>query len=128
MVNSAREDVVKRVREATAKRGADIVVDYVGKATWNQSLLCAKRGGRIVTCGATTGYDPAEDLRHIFFRQLQIFGCTMGNNAEFAAAMRCLFQGKLTAVIDCVLPLKDAAEGHRRIEARKVFGKIVLTI
>jgi NADPH:quinone reductase-like Zn-dependent oxidoreductase len=127
VVNSTREDVVKRVREATGKRGADIVVDYVGKATWNQSLVCAKRGGRIVTCGATTGYDPAEDLRHIFFRQLQVIGCTMGNNAEFAAAMRCLFQGKLTPVIDSVLPLRDAAEGHRRIEARQVFGKIVLT-
>jgi NADPH:quinone reductase-like Zn-dependent oxidoreductase len=127
VVNSAREDVVKRVREATAKRGVEIVVDSVGKATWLQSLLCAKRGGRIVTCGATTGYDPAEDLRHIFFRQLQILGCTMGNNAEFGAAMRCLFQGQLTPVIDSVLPLKDAAQAHRRIEERKAFGKIVLT-
>ena len=125
-LNSSRDDVVKRVREATAKRGADLVVDYVGKATWNQSLLCAKRGGRIVTCGATTGHDPTEDLRHVFFRQLQILGCTMGNNAEFAAAMRCLFQGKLAPVIDSVLPLKDAAEAHRRIEERRTFGKIVL--
>jgi NADPH:quinone reductase-like Zn-dependent oxidoreductase len=125
-LNSTRDDVVKRVREATARRGADIVVDYVGKATWGLSLLCAKRGGRIVTCGATSGYDPAEDLRHIFFRQLQVLGCTMGNNAEFAAAMRCLFQGKLLPVIDFVLPLKDAAEAHRRIEARRTFGKVVL--
>ncbi len=125
-VNSSRDDVVKRVREATAKRGADIVVDYVGKATWNQSLLCAKRGGRVVTCGATSGYDPTEDLRHVFFRQLQILGCTMGNNAELAAALRCLFLGKLAPVIDSVLPLKDAAEAHRRIEARRSFGKVVL--
>ena len=125
-INSSTGDVVKRVREATGKRGADIVVDYVGKATWNQSLLCTKRGGRIVTCGATSGYDPAEDLRHVFFRQLQILGCTMGNNAEFAAAMRCLVQGKLVPVIDSVMPLKDAADAHRRIEARKTFGKVVL--
>ena len=125
-INSAREDVVRRVREATSKRGVDIVVDYVGKATWNQSLLCAKRGGRIVTCGATSGYDPAEDLRHVFFRQLQILGCTMGNNAEFAAAMRCVYNGQLAPVIDSVLPLKDAGEAHRRIEARRTFGKVVL--
>jgi NADPH:quinone reductase-like Zn-dependent oxidoreductase len=126
VLNSTRDDVVKRVREATGKQGADIVVDYVGKATWNQSLLCAKRGGRIVTCGATSGYDPAEDLRHVFFRQLQILGCTMGNESELASALRCLFQGKLAPVIDSVLPLKDAAEAHRRIEARQTFGKVVL--
>jgi NADPH:quinone reductase-like Zn-dependent oxidoreductase len=126
VLNSTRDDVVKRVREATGKQGADIVVDNVGKATWNQSLLCAKRGGRIVTCGATSGYDPVEDLRHVFFRQIQILGCTMGNESELAAALRCLFQGKLSPVIDSVLPLKDAAEAHRRIEARKTFGKVVL--
>jgi NADPH:quinone reductase-like Zn-dependent oxidoreductase len=125
-LNSTRDDVVKKVREATAKRGADIVVDYVGKATWVQSLLCAKRGGRIVTCGATSGYDPAEDLRHVFFRQLQILGCTMGNNAEFAAALRCLFQGRLAPVIDSVLPLAEAAQAHRKIEERRTFGKVIL--
>lgn len=127
-LNSTKDDVVKRVREATSKRGVDIVVDYIGKATWAQSLQCAKRGGRIVTCGATSGYDPAEDLRHIFFRQLQILGCTMGNNAEFATAMRSLVQGKLTPVVDSVLPLKDAAEGHRRIESRQTFGKVILVL
>ncbi|HZN62314.1 MAG TPA: zinc-binding dehydrogenase [Planctomycetota bacterium] len=126
VLNSTRDDVVKRVREATGKQGVDIVVDYVGKATWAQSLLCAKRGGRIVTCGATSGHDPAEDLRHVFFRQLQILGCTMGNESEFAAALRCLFQGKLSPVIDSVVPLQEAAEAHRRIEGRRTFGKVVL--
>ena len=126
-LNSTRDDVVKRVREATGKQGVDIVVDYVGKATWNQSLLCAKRGGRIVTCGATSGFDPTEDLRHVFFRQIQILGCTMGNEAELAIALRCLFQGKLVPVIDSVIPLKDVAEAHQRILDRKTFGKVVLT-
>jgi NADPH:quinone reductase-like Zn-dependent oxidoreductase len=126
VLNSTRDDVVKRAREATKKQGADIVVDYVGKATWLQSLLCAKRGGRIVTCGATSGYDPTEDLRHVFFRQIQILGCTMGNEGEFASVLRCLFQGKLAPVIDSVVPLKDAAEAHRRIQERKTFGKVVL--
>jgi NADPH:quinone reductase-like Zn-dependent oxidoreductase len=126
VLNSTRDDVVKRVREATGKQGVDIVVEYVGKATWAQSLACAKRGGRIVTCGATSGYDPAEDLRHVFFRQLQILGCTMGNEGELAAVLRCLVQGKLAPVIDSVMPLKDAAEAHRRIQDRKTFGKVVL--
>ena len=126
-LNSTKDDVVKRVKEATGRRGCDIVVDYVGKATWNQSLLCAKRGGRIVTCGATSGFDPVEDLRHVFFRQIQILGCTMGNEAELAAALRCLFQGKLTPVIDCVMPLAEAAKAHQLIQDRKTFGKVVLT-
>src|SRR5262245_60046170 len=82
VINHAKEDVARRVREITAKRGVDVVVDYIGKETWGKSLLCARRGGRIVTCGATTGHDPAEDLRHIFFRQLEIHGSTMGSNED----------------------------------------------
>ncbi len=126
VLNHAKEDVGKRVREITAKRGVDIVVDYVGRETWKTSLLSARRGGRIVTCGATSGYDPVEDLRHVFFRQVQILGCTMGNNAEFGDAMRALVQGRLAPVIDSVLPMSDVAEGHRRLSGRGVFGKIVL--
>lgn len=126
VIHHQKEDVSRRVRELTSKRGVDLVVDYVGKETWGTSLQCARRGGRIVTCGATTGHDPVEDLRHVFFRQLQIQGCTMGNNGEFADAMRCLFQGRLRPVVDAVLPLRDVAEAHRRIESRTVFGKLVL--
>ncbi|MBI2930525.1 MAG: zinc-binding dehydrogenase [Planctomycetes bacterium] len=125
-VNHAREDVVKRVREITGKRGVDVVVDYIGKETWGKSLLCLRRGGRLVTCGATSGYDPTEDLRHVFYRQIEIHGSTMGNNSDLSASLRCLFQGKVRPLIDAVLPLKDAAEAHRRIEARETFGKVVL--
>jgi len=127
VLNSTREDVAKRVREITAKRGVDVVVDYIGKDTWGKSLLCLKRGGRLVTCGATTGFDPPEDLRHIFFRQLEIHGSTMGNNDDLMAALRCLFQGRLRPVIDSTFPLAAAADAHRKIEARATFGKVILT-
>lgn len=126
VLNAAREDVLARVRELTGKRGVDLVVDYIGKETWARSLQCLRRGGRLVTCGATSGYDPAEDLRQIFYRQLEVIGCTMGNNKELLDALRLLFEGRARPVIDAVLPLRDVREAHRRVESRQVFGKLVL--
>jgi NADPH:quinone reductase-like Zn-dependent oxidoreductase len=126
VLNHAREDVVRRVRELTSKRGVDVVVDYIGKDTWARSVQIVRRGGRIVTCGATSGYDPAEDLRQIFFRQIEVIGCTMGNNKELLDALRPVFEGRLRPVIDSVLPLSDVAAAHERIERRMAFGKIIL--
>lgn len=125
-INSRSEDVVARVKELTGKRGVDLVVDYVGKDTWTRSLQCLRRGGRLVTCGATSGYDPVEDLRHVFYRQLEILGTTMGNDKELSDALRLLFSGRVRPVLDAVYPLKDAAEAHRRLESRAAFGKLVL--
>ncbi|MBI2899695.1 MAG: zinc-binding dehydrogenase [Planctomycetes bacterium] len=126
VINHGCEDVVKRVKERTGRRGVDLVVDYVGKETWARSLAAVRRGGRIATCGATSGHDPLEDLRHIFYRQLEVVGCTMGNNRELMSGLKLLFEGKIRPVIDGVVPMRDAAEAHRRIEARKAFGKVVL--
>jgi NADPH:quinone reductase-like Zn-dependent oxidoreductase len=126
VLNHTREDVVARVKELTGKRGADVVVDYIGKETWARSLQCLRRGGRLVTCGATTGHDPVEDLRHVFFRQLEIIGSTMGTDRELDEFLQLVFDGKLRPVVDRVMPMKDAAEAHRLIESRKVFGKVVL--
>jgi NADPH:quinone reductase-like Zn-dependent oxidoreductase len=126
VLHSRSEDVVARVKELTGKRGVDLVVDYVGKETWTRSLQCLRRGGRLVTCGATSGHDPAEDLRHVFYRQLEIRGSTMGNDKELAEALRLLFAGRVRPVIDRVFPLRDAAEAHRRLESRASFGKLVL--
>jgi NADPH:quinone reductase-like Zn-dependent oxidoreductase len=126
VLNHSREDVLQRVRELTARRGVDLVVDYIGKETWGRSLQCLRRGGRLVTCGATSGYDPAEDLRQVFYRQLEIIGCTMGNAKELQDALRLLFAGRVRPVIDGVLPLADAAQAHRRLEMRQAFGKIIL--
>src|SRR5262249_40717754 len=110
-----------------ARRGVDVVVDYIGNDTWVQSLRSARKGGRVLTCGATTGFAPQTDLRHIFYRQVQVIGSTMGSHSEFLNVMKGIFRGRLKAVIDRVLPLSEARVGHELIEKREVFGKIVLT-
>ena len=126
LINHARSPFDKAVRETTAKRGVDVVMDYVGKETWQQSLRATVRGGRIVTCGASTGFDPVEDLRHVFFRQLSILGSTMGSAKEFADLMAAVASGKLKPVVDRAMPLEQVAEAHRLLEARRVFGKLIL--
>lgn len=128
VINHAKEDFSKRIREITNKRGVDLVVDYIGKETWQKSMLSMKRGGRLVTCGATSGYDPVEDIRHIFYRQLEIIGCTMGSDKEFFDVIRLVLRKKLVPAIDRVVPLKEAAAAHQAIQDRTVFGKVVLAV
>jgi NADPH:quinone reductase-like Zn-dependent oxidoreductase len=127
LINYTAEEFDKAIRDLTNKRGVDIVVDYIGADTWVRSLRSARRGGRVLTCGATTGFAPQTDLRHIFFRQVQVLGSTMGSHREFLDVMKCVFRGQLKPVIDRVLPLPEARKGHELIEQRAVFGKIVLT-
>jgi NADPH:quinone reductase-like Zn-dependent oxidoreductase len=128
LINGETEDVARRIREETARRGVDVVVDYVGKATWVKSLQSLVRGGRLVTCGATTGYNPEEDLRHVFYRQLEVIGSTMGSRNELMAPLRLVFEGKMRPVVSAVYDLKDTAEAHRAMEARKTLGKIVIKV
>jgi NADPH:quinone reductase-like Zn-dependent oxidoreductase len=128
LINGEKEDVVCRIREETARRGVDVVVDYVGKATWVKSLQSLSRGGRLVTCGATTGYNPEEDLRHVFYRQLEIIGSTMGSRNELMAPLKLIFEGRMRPVVSAVYDLKDTAEAHRAMEARKTLGKIVIKV
>jgi len=125
-INYSDEAWPKQVRAATNRRGVDVTVDCVGKATWNQSLRLTRAGGRVLTCGATTGHDPVEDLRHIFFRQLSIIGSTMGSMADLQAALTAADSGGLRSVVDRTLPLGSAAEAHQLIEDRAVLGKVVL--
>ena len=127
LINYAKEEFDKKIRQLTDRRGVDVVVDYIGAETWVRSLRSARKGGRILTCGATTGYDPKTDLRQIFYRQLQVIGSTMGSPRDFLDAMRCVFRGQIKPVIDRVLPLSEARSGHEAIERREVFGKVVLT-
>ena len=128
LIHSENEDVARRVRDLTGRRGVDVVVDYVGKATWQKSLQCLSRGGRLVTCGATTGYNPEEDLRHIFYRQLEVIGSTMGSHNELMAPLNLIFEGRMRPVVSAVFELKDTAEAHRVMEARKSLGKIVIRV
>src|SRR5215471_12066346 len=127
LINYKTDEFDKKIRELTNKRGVDVVVDYIGADTWVRSLRSARRGGRVLTCGATTGFAPQTDLRHIFFRQVQIIGTTMGNHRDFLNVMNCVFRGQLKPVIDRILPLTEARQAHELIEKRAVFGKIVLT-
>ena len=126
LIDYKTDEFDKRIRELTNRRGVDVVVDYIGADTWVRSLRSARRGGRVLTCGATTGFDPQTDLRQIFFRQVQVIGSTMGSHREFLDVMKCVFRGQLKPVIDRVLPLSEARGGHELIEERSVFGKIVL--
>lgn len=128
LIDYTREDVVERVREITRKRGVDICVDYIGKDTWVDSLRSTSRGGRIVTCGATTGYDPRTDLRHIYYRQLEIIGSTMGSKNELLAPLKFIFDGRMKPVIGKVLHLENTADGHRLIEDRRALGKVVVRV
>jgi NADPH:quinone reductase-like Zn-dependent oxidoreductase len=127
LINYKTDEFDKKIRDLTHRRGVDIVIDYIGADTWVRSLRSARRGGRVLTCGATTGFAPQTDLRQIFYRQVQVIGSTMGSHREFLDVMKCIFRGQLKPVIDSVLPLKDARKGHELIEQRAVFGKIVLT-
>ena len=123
---SSRDDVARRVSEATGRRGCDVVVDSIGDATWMISLRAAAKGGRVVTCGATSGPNPREELRLIFWKQLSILGSTMANDREFRAAAAAVFSGRLKPRIDSVHSFADAAAAYARMESGRQFGKIVL--
>lgn len=123
---SSRDDVARRVSEATDRRGCDVVVDCVGDATWMISLRSAAKGGRVVTCGATSGPNPREELRLIFWKQISILGSTMANDREFRAAAAAVFSGRLDPRIDSVHRFDDVAAAYARMESGRQFGKIVL--
>jgi NADPH:quinone reductase-like Zn-dependent oxidoreductase len=122
------EDVAKAVRALTGKRGVDVVVDTVGEKTWTASLLAVAKGGRIVTCGATTGPNPAEEIRQIYWKQISILGSTMANDREFRQLLSAVAAGRLSPRIDRVYPLERGREAYERLEAGAQYGKIVLAI
>ncbi|MDP9001401.1 MAG: zinc-binding dehydrogenase [Myxococcota bacterium] len=128
LIDSATQDFVAEVKRLTGKRGAEVVVDHVGGEILAKSILAAAAGGRIVTCGATAGHEPAIDLRHVFFRQIAIMGSTMGSKGSLFDILEHVKQGRLKPVVDRVLPLWEAREGHRVLEAREAFGKVVLEV
>jgi NADPH:quinone reductase-like Zn-dependent oxidoreductase len=127
VINHHDDDLVAVVRRLTGKRGVDVVVEHVGQATWERSIKALARGGRLVTCGNTTGWDGRLDLRFLFSRQLSLLGSYMGTKAELLQAARFFFEGRLAPLVDTVLPLAEAAEAHRRLEQGEVAGKLVLT-
>jgi NADPH:quinone reductase-like Zn-dependent oxidoreductase len=128
VINYETQDFVAEVKKLTGKRGADIVIEHVGGEVFSKSVVAAAAGGRIVTCGATAGFQPNVDLRHVFFRQIAILGSTMGSKGSLFRILEYVKAGKLKPVVDRVLPLWEAREAHRALEAREAFGKIVLEV
>ena len=126
VINYSKEDFVNRVSEYTENKGVDVVFEHIGPETWEKSLLCLKRGGRIVTCGATSGPTVSFDLRFLFAKQLSISGCYMGSRKELMDVLRLIESGRLKPVVDSVFPIKDAAAAQTKMLERKQFGKIVL--
>jgi alcohol dehydrogenase len=107
--------------------GVDVVINFTGGDTWQPSLKCLKRGGKLLVCGATAGYDPKEDLRYIWSFELQIIGSNSFYDENLIALMALIQEGKMKPVIDKVVPLEGAAEGLRLIQDRHVIGKVVVT-
>ena len=127
-VNHASQDVVDAVKAATDGRGADVVVESVGQATWERSLQAAGTGGRITVCGATSGPNPPAALHRIWWKQLTIYGSTMGTKTDFEGVYELVKSGKAKPIVDAVFPLSAARAAHERMEAGDQLGKIVLTI
>jgi NADPH:quinone reductase-like Zn-dependent oxidoreductase len=126
IVNYTRDDWPKEVRKLTGGRGVDVVFEHTGEATWPGSIVSLKKGGRLVTCGATSGFDARTDLRQVFYRHLTILGSMMGSKAELLAAMKFIKSGQIRAVVDRTLPLAEARKAHQLMEDRAQFGKLVL--
>ena len=126
VVNYTREDWPREVRRLTGKRGADVIFEHTGAQTWPGSIQALARDGRLVTCGATSGFDARTDLRQLFYRHLSFLGSFMGSKAELLDAMKFVESGAIRAVIDRTLPLAEARRAHELMEDRAQFGKLVL--
>ena len=125
-INYTRDDWPREVKRLTGRRGVDVVFEHTGSATWQGSISSLKNNGRLVTCGATSGYDALTDLRQVFYRHLTILGSFMGSKAELLEAMKFVRMGKIRGVVDRVLPLSEARQAHELLESREQFGKVVL--
>lgn len=127
-INGAKEDIARRVLALTGGRGVDVVFENVGAAVWSSALKSLVRGGRLVTCGATTGDQPGADLRRLFIRQLQVMGSTLGDLGEFADLLRVCERGLIRPVIDRRYGLDDAHAALDRLESGAQFGKLAIEI
>ncbi|HYS22768.1 MAG TPA: zinc-binding dehydrogenase [Candidatus Eisenbacteria bacterium] len=128
LINHKTQKIRDEVRRLTNKRGVDVVFEHVGTSTWDDSLASLAAGGRLVTCGATTGYDAKVDLRFLFTRQLSLLGSYMGTKSELQTVMKLVVAGKLKPIVDRVFPLAEAAAAHAYLESSSQFGKVVLKV
>ncbi len=122
------EDLAKQIRALTGGRGVDVVIEHIGPAVWEACLGALAKGGRLVTCGATTGPEVKLDLRHLFSRQLTVQGSYMGTRAELLQAAALVGRGQVKPVVDRVFPLSEARAAQEWMLNRRVFGKLVLSV
>ncbi len=127
-VSHADDDVVQAVKDATGGKGANVVVETVGEATWERSLAAAAQEGRVVVCGATSGHSPPARLYRLWWKQLAVFGSTMGMPSDFEGAYELIRTGRARIHVDSVFPLSEATSAHERLESGAQFGKVVLSI
>jgi NADPH:quinone reductase-like Zn-dependent oxidoreductase len=128
LINHKTQKIRDEVRRITSKRGVDVVFEHVGTATWDDSFASLAPGGRLVTCGATTGYDAKVDLRFLFSRQLSLLGSYMGTKSELHSVMRLVATGRFKPIVDRIFPLSACAEAHAYLESSSQFGKVVLSV
>lgn len=127
-INHKSQNIRGEVRRITGKRGVDVVFEHVGTATWEDSMASLAASGRLVTCGATTGYDAKVDLRFLFSRQLSLLGSYMGTKSELQTVIKLVAAGRLKPIVDRVFPLAEAAAAHAYLESGEQFGKVVLRV
>ncbi len=127
-LNHATQDIAKEIRALTGRRGVDVVVDSVGEQTWERSLRALARGGRLVTCGGTTGPQVTTDIRRLFWYQWSLLGSTMGSAAEFRAIAAEAAAGRLWPEVDTIVPLKEAREAFQRLAEGRQLGKVVIEV
>jgi NADPH:quinone reductase-like Zn-dependent oxidoreductase len=128
LINHQTQKIRDEVRRITNKRGVDVVFEHVGTSTWDDSIASLAPNGRLVTCGATTGFDAKLDLRFLFGRQLSLLGSYMGTKSELHTVMKLVASGRLRPVLDRIVPLSEAAAAHVYLESRSQFGKVVLKL
>jgi len=127
-LNHRSQEIAAEVRRLTGRRGVDVVVENAGEATWEESLRCLAKGGRLVTCGATTGPRVVTDVRRLFWNQYTLMGSTVGNEAEYREVVRVLETGQLRPIVDRVYPLTDVRVAFERLERAEQFGKVVVLL
>ncbi|AQL43511.1 alcohol dehydrogenase [Halorientalis sp. IM1011] len=126
VINYEQEDFDDAIRDITGYRGVDVVVDHIGAATWNKSLASLAKGGRIVTCGATTGPNPETDVNRIFWNQLEVIGSTMGTPGEVDDVLELVWEGEFEPRVRDTLPMSETARAHEMLQDREGFGKVVV--
>jgi NADPH:quinone reductase-like Zn-dependent oxidoreductase len=128
VLSSEGSELGKELKRLTGRKGVDVIIDSTGGPSFPALVRALAQGGRLVTCGTTAGYQAAIDLRYVFWRQLSLFGSTMAPKARLLTLLELVGEGKLAPVVDRVLPLDRVVEGHRALESRSVFGKVVLRL